>query len=104
MIFLPDLMPFWDVYSSVVLCPLRVQMMGSVVVSLMCTCVKVAKSNQGCSSSIYTTMYVTAGYCRLVNWLLMKDGRSTLGEGLIITLLTLVEAWLCMMMSLCVWL
>ena len=33
---------------------------------------KVAKSNQGCSNSIRITMHVTAGYCRLVSWLLMK--------------------------------
>ena len=53
-------------------------------------------------SQLHNCIYLRI--CRLVNWLLMKDGPSTLGEGLVITLLTLVEDWLCMMMSLCVWL
>ena len=56
-----DPLPSWEVFSSVVLLPLRVQMMGSVV---MGACVirynhAVAKPYQGCSCSIIT--HVTAG-------------------------------------------
>ena len=56
---LPKQVPSWEVFSSVVLCPLRVQMMGSVVVSVCALILKVTKSNQGCS----IVAYKYACYC-----------------------------------------
>ena len=100
---LPKPLPSWEDFSSVALRPLRVQMMGSVVVSIHIF--RVVQLNEimvnvvfQLAACVYLMLY------RLVNWLLMKDGPSTLGEGLVITLLTLEEDWLCTMMCLCVWL
>ena len=100
---LPKPLPSWEDFSFAVLRPLRVQMMGSVVVSIhIFRVVQLNEIKVNLVFQLAVCMYLMP--YRLVNWLLIKDGPSTLGEGLVITLLTLVEDWLCMMMCQCVWL
>ena len=73
---LPKPLPSWEDFSSVALHPLRVQMMGSVVVSIHIF--RVVQLNEikvnlvfQLAACVYLMLY------RLVNWLLMKDGPST---------------------------